>query len=352
MKLKIFTFLSICILYLNISMYANQNYEIATWFDFKQSALTYTYDDNTPNQVNVAIPLMDEFNFKGTFYVVTGWSPNWTAFQQASNNGHEIGGHTVSHPHFNELSDDELTTEIVNSQTIINENIQGESCVTIAYPFCETGNIDIISAHYIAGRVCDARIEPATPNNFYEISSIVCGTEGLNTPQALNNKANETKEANGWNVFLMHGIDNDQGTYSPIASSTLKEHFEYVAQNDKDYWVAPFRDVVKYIKLRNDVTIEEDSVSQDSLMIMLSTTLDSEIYDTEISFRRAIPNEWKFINVYSKSGNKTFHVSTIDNQKYITIHSNVDNNDTIFVVNDIVTSGATYPPSVLLQHLM
>ncbi len=49
--------------------------EITKWQDGKKVALSLTYDDNTINQFRVALPLMNKFGFKGTFFTITGSVP-------------------------------------------------------------------------------------------------------------------------------------------------------------------------------------------------------------------------------------------------------------------------------------
>jgi peptidoglycan/xylan/chitin deacetylase (PgdA/CDA1 family) len=46
--------------------------EIAKWQDGKDACVSITYDDSTPNQFRIAIPLMNERRLPGTFFIVTG----------------------------------------------------------------------------------------------------------------------------------------------------------------------------------------------------------------------------------------------------------------------------------------
>lgn len=149
-----------------------KGYEVATWQGFKPAAVTYTFDDNTTNQLPVALPLFDKYDFKVTFFPVIDWNPDWAAFEKATENGHEIGSHTVSHPNLSTLSTDKQEQELEKSQSIINGEIPEAKCVTIAYPFCSVGDLALIQKYYIAGRICSQAIEPSTPTDFYRIRSI------------------------------------------------------------------------------------------------------------------------------------------------------------------------------------
>jgi peptidoglycan/xylan/chitin deacetylase (PgdA/CDA1 family) len=49
--------------------------EILKWKDGKRSAISLTYDDGSINQFRVALPLMEEKGFPGTFFINTGQIP-------------------------------------------------------------------------------------------------------------------------------------------------------------------------------------------------------------------------------------------------------------------------------------
>ncbi|KPL17489.1 MAG: hypothetical protein AMS26_00835 [Bacteroides sp. SM23_62] len=49
--------------------------EILKWKDGKRSAISLTYDDGSINQFRVALPLMEEKGFPGTFFINTGHIP-------------------------------------------------------------------------------------------------------------------------------------------------------------------------------------------------------------------------------------------------------------------------------------
>src|SRR5688500_3044760 len=86
---------------------AQAPYEIARWSGFRNAAVSYTFDDNCSNQVAIAIPALNTYGFKGTFFLVTNWGPNWTGYKSAATNGHEIASHTASHPSMGGLTVDQ-----------------------------------------------------------------------------------------------------------------------------------------------------------------------------------------------------------------------------------------------------
>jgi oligosaccharide reducing-end xylanase len=273
-------------------------YEIAKWHQFKTAAISYTFDDNTAKQLTVAVPLFDKYNYKVTLNTVTGWTPNWTGLKAASINGHEIASHTVTHPALNTLSIAGQEIELQQSQSTINTNIPNAECVTIAYPNCVLGDLPTIKKYYIAGRICSGMIVSSSPSDFYNISSILVGTQStLNTANDFNGKVALAKSSKGWCVFLIHGIDNDGG-YSPTQSSEIGSHLSYVNTNSADYWVDTFGNVVKYIKERNALLLSETAVTTDSLQVNVSDNLDNTIYNVPVTVRRSLPASWQNARVY------------------------------------------------------
>ena len=102
-------------------------YEVGTWQGFRTAAISYTFDDNCTNQLALAVPMFNEFNFKLTLFTATGsntgFSPNWTGLQTAASQGHEIASHTVTHSHISGMLDSVQSYEFKTSQDIINSYI-------------------------------------------------------------------------------------------------------------------------------------------------------------------------------------------------------------------------------------
>jgi len=73
-------------------------YQIGTWQGFRQAAITYTFDDDLPNQYSIAVPMFNAKGFKMTLFTVTIWLPGraWSLVQTAASFGHEVASHTVA----------------------------------------------------------------------------------------------------------------------------------------------------------------------------------------------------------------------------------------------------------------
>jgi peptidoglycan/xylan/chitin deacetylase (PgdA/CDA1 family) len=291
-------------------------YEVGAWPGFRQAAVSYTFDDGCSNQFAIALPMFNEFGFKMTLFTITSWSPNWTVLQTAADQGHEIASHTVTHPSLSGLTLANQTTELKNSQDDINAHITGHKCLTLAYPYCVPSNLALTQQYYIAARHCQGSIEPSTPKDFYQISSIICGSSGsVKTAADFSSRFDSTAASKGWCVLLIHGIDNDGG-YSPTQSTVLRQSLEYLSARPSTFWVATFLDAVRYIRERNDVSVKESSNQGASIILQVTDTLDDATYNYPVTLRRPLPADWPAAGVSQNGRTTAASIVTVNSVKY------------------------------------
>lgn len=306
---------------LSYSQNVNPPYEVGVWQGFRTAAITFTFDDGSPNQFAIAIPMFNEFGFKLTLFIVTspswGWPANWTMLQNAASQGHEIASHTVTHTSLGGLSDEQQTVELKDSQDEINAHITGQKCITMAYPYCVVGNRSICAQYYIAARGGAGYVEPRTPGDFMNISSIICGTEGsVKTAQDFINRANSAASSKGWCVLLLHGIDNDGG-WSPVTSAMLRADLDYLKANQDKFWVSTFANIARYIKERNAVSVMELSNQDSSITLQVTDNLADSIYNYPITLRRPLPTNWQAACVLQNNQAVETQIVEINSTKYM-----------------------------------
>jgi len=305
------------------------NYAVGTWQGFRTAAITYTFDDGCPYQYTIAIPMFNEYGYKLTMYTVTGksWylSTHWDQLQAAAAVGHEIGSHTVTHP---TLTTSNEVAELSNSKIAIEVNAPGVNCVTVAYPFCVESTESVIATYYIAGRTCSGAIVPATPSNFYQISSIALGSSGINTAAGITAKADLAASSGGWCVYLIHGIDSDGG-YSPLSSTILRTTLNYLYANPSKFWVSSFSNVVRYIKERNDVNVIEVSNTGDTITVQVTDGLNNTIYNYPVTIRRSLPDSWGSANVSQNGLSVTSSIVVVNSKAYVMFDVVPDGGDVV-----------------------
>jgi peptidoglycan/xylan/chitin deacetylase (PgdA/CDA1 family) len=107
------------------------------------AAVCITFDDGCETDLIAAAPVLQEFGFRATFYLTTGFlgTPGYLSADQArqlDSLGFEIGCHSMTHPYLSDLSESELGREIVDAKFQI-EQILGHA---IDHFSCPGGRYD------------------------------------------------------------------------------------------------------------------------------------------------------------------------------------------------------------------
>ena len=268
--------------------------EIALWEGWHKAAATFTFDDGAPSHINVVAPLFDSYGYKATFYLVTNWNPDWSGFQQLADNGHEIGSHSDSHQ--GTMHDEEIAS---SKQTIESRIKSSYGCITLAFPNLNAVSRDKVLSNYIAGRIGNGSWQGLDdinskngPKDWWKVSALMTGHEGINTENGLISKMQEAKNINGWVVFLTHGIagkQNGNATYSPTNLSDIDSALKWAKGND--IWVSSLCNVAMYIKERNYSKFELKASDASSRTYTLTHSIADSVcrYDYPLSVRVSDP---------------------------------------------------------------
>jgi hypothetical protein len=297
-------------------------YQLATWQGFRQAAISYTFDDDCPNQYNIAVPMFHAAGIKMTLFTVTTntWVGTWSKVQTAASYGDEIASHTVTHADLKDvnLTPAQFTNEVVGSQATINSNITNQSCLTFAYPNCDNPNSPLIGQCYIAARICSGSLISSSPLAFMTLSSFILGNVGIytNGPN-INNLADSAIGKNQWCVYLIHAIDGDNG-YSPLSSTALQESVNYTSTNQSKFWVETFGNVVRYIKERAGSSVVETANTGSSITVQVTNALNNDsIYNYPITLRRPLPDGWAAAAVTQNGQPITAQMVTLNSTNYV-----------------------------------
>ena len=98
-----------------------------------------SFDDGFSSDFEIVLPLMNKFGIKGIFFITTSYVGkknylNWNQIKTLSNEGMEIGSHSVNHLDMLSLSKEERLQEIVDSKKFIEKKINKE-IKTFSFPF-------------------------------------------------------------------------------------------------------------------------------------------------------------------------------------------------------------------------
>jgi peptidoglycan-N-acetylglucosamine deacetylase len=347
MKRVKFIFLFVILVMAGISGFSQKvdsPYQVGTWSGFRTAAICFTFDDEYPYQLSIAVPEFNKYNFKLTMFVITtpSWNPtaNWTGLQSAVEEGHEVGSHTVTHPYLNKLTVDQEIAELRDSKATIEGHFPGYKCLTTAYPYCQKGRDTICNKYYIAARACPGSIDPSTPTSLMYISSIICGSLGRNTTKAFKADFNNVAKTKGLLTYLSHGLDDD-GSYSPLSSMVLKNTLNYLSYRRSKYWVTTFGSAARYIKERNAANVTQTS-DQDTLKTFTVTdNLNDSIFNFPLTIRRPLPDDWPSATVIQDTLAVPTRIVKVDTVVYITFDVVPDAGEV-----KIIKSNAVVEPAV------
>ena len=69
------------------------------WPEGRRAALSLTWDDARPSQVEFGVPILNRYGIRGTFYILPrNLGSRVGVWKAAAKRGHEIGNHSLLHP--------------------------------------------------------------------------------------------------------------------------------------------------------------------------------------------------------------------------------------------------------------
>ena len=115
---------------------------------------------------------------------------------------------------------------------------------------------------------------------------------------------------NVWLVLTFHGIDGIGWEAKP--HEDLQQYFRYMKEYDESLWIAPFREVTKYIRERMNANVNTVD-GADKIVISLKHSLDPVSYNVPLTLKTYIDPDWEKVTV--KQGANTITVTPSSDEK-------------------------------------
>lgn len=250
---------------------------IAQFSENRAAAISYTFDDGLRDQFTLAVPMLNEQGFRGTFFIIPGkvaetledaekrqfdkraWGTiTWAELQQMASQGHEIASHTWSHRAMPKLTAEEMEIELRLATDSIKAHL-GSPALTLAFPFNQS-SITVEAAalrHHVAYRG-------------YQI-----GISGKTTEASLNAWADKLVLAKKHGVLMAHAIAKGYAALSD--AEILRAHLKHVKTREHEIWVDTFANHSLYAKLREEACLTTAGKAG-QLTCTLTSKLDAQVY--------------------------------------------------------------------------
>jgi len=124
------------------------------------------FDDGRLSQYTNAIPILDKYGFKATFYVVCNYIGkkdgymDWNEIETLHKEGHDIGSHSMNHVRLEKLSKKDVEYEVGQSKRCLQKH--GINATSFAYPFNGGSDdktvVDIVAKYYEFARTANAAL--------------------------------------------------------------------------------------------------------------------------------------------------------------------------------------------------
>ena len=233
------------------------------WPEGKQVAISLTFDDARLSQVEGGTALLDQFNVKGTFYVVpSAVEKKLEGWKNAVAKGHEIGNHSSTHPcsgnfpwsrnnALENYSIDQMRIHLIEANKEI-ERLLHVQCKEFAYPCGQTyvgrgketkSYVPVIAELFFTGRGwLDEGANDPLFCDFAQLTGIE--SDGKDFEQILP-LIESAKENSQWLVLAGHEMAESGPQTTRL--SMLRKLLEYAKDPANGIWIAPVGTVAKYV---------------------------------------------------------------------------------------------------------
>lgn len=264
-KSTILRFMLVGIFSSSLVAYADDSTQAFKWPKGQKAAVNLAYDDALDSQLDHAIPALNKYGLKGTFYLQLSSAaidkrlPEWRA---AAKKGHELANHTLfhqcskskpgrdwvsTHRNLDNLTVEQMKDQVVMSNTML-YSIDGKRERTFTAPCVdkEAGGqnyINAVKSEFVAIKLESGNVVPDM-NTLDPYAVPVAFPAGV-TGQQLIDIVKEAAAKGTMANFTFHGVGGD---HLSVTVEAHEELLKYLAANKNIYWVDTFVNQMKYVK--------------------------------------------------------------------------------------------------------
>jgi|TARA_X000001036_G_C20688130_1_gene808437 peptidoglycan/xylan/chitin deacetylase (PgdA/CDA1 family) len=140
--------------------------------NLENNCICLTFDDGFKSDIDIVLPKLKENNFAATFFIVKNYL-NKDGYMseediiELSNQGMQIGSHSISHPNFLKIDDSKKMNELISSRKYL-EDLTSKKITTFSFPF-GFANSALINLVFDAGYEYCCTSQHGLANNYSRI---------------------------------------------------------------------------------------------------------------------------------------------------------------------------------------
>ncbi len=178
---------------------------------FNRGIVSLTFDDGWANQYTNALPLLNKYGQKATFYIISGElndQPDYMSKPQISNliaDSNEIASHSITHPDLTKLTTSQAQKEMQQSQSTL-QNAFGVPVTDFAYPYgaYNATTIDMGKQLYVSQRTVDSGFN--TKDNLNLTKLVVQNIFNTTTPAQVKAWIDQANQQHTWLILVYHEV--------------------------------------------------------------------------------------------------------------------------------------------------
>lgn len=207
-----------------------------------KACVSLTFDDGLPCQYETAIPMMNRYGLRGTFFVIVDPPEPYVkefavdVWRDALQHGHEIGSHSVTHCRAATLNHQTAYRETAVSREFLQRQLR-VPVTSYAHPFTDAPEF-IQAALKSSGYVCARGGRVARENKFVvkgdgvKPFNIPCYhvNEGTFKDDVIFGPLEEAIRRQAWVTLMFHAVEDPHG-WDNVTAASFEKLLKYLHEN-------------------------------------------------------------------------------------------------------------------------